>query len=85
MAGRRCARFFRALAVIPITLYRLCISPVLPPACRFYPTCSAYAEQAILRHGILYGTWLAARRLARCHPWSPGGYDPVPPPRTPRP
>ena len=58
--------------------YRKLISPVLPDACRFDPTCSCYAEQALKRHGALKGGWLALRRLGRCHPLSPGGHDPVP-------
>jgi putative membrane protein insertion efficiency factor len=59
-------------------LYQLTISPVLPPSCRFTPSCSQYAREALERHGAVKGSWLAARRLARCHPWNPGGYDPVP-------
>jgi putative membrane protein insertion efficiency factor len=61
-----------------IRLYRLVVSPVLPPACRFLPTCSAYAMEAIERHGAAKGAWLAMRRLLRCHPFHAGGYDPVP-------
>ncbi len=61
-----------------ITGYRGFISPMLGPNCRFYPSCSAYAWQAIDRFGALKGGWLAVRRLGRCHPWHPGGYDPVP-------
>ena len=60
--------------------YRLLISPVLPPACRFYPTCSEYAEQALRRHGALRGSWLTAGRILRCGPWHEGGCDPVPEP-----
>jgi uncharacterized protein len=62
-----------------IGAYRLLLSPLLPAACRFYPSCSAYAQTAILRYGALRGTWLALQRLGRCHPWNPGGVDPVPP------
>jgi putative membrane protein insertion efficiency factor len=58
--------------------YQLIISPLLPPRCRFFPSCSQYALEAITRHGALKGTWLAARRLVRCHPFHPGGFDPVP-------
>ncbi len=61
-----------------VRLYQLAISPLLPPSCRFTPSCSAYAREALATHGALRGTWLALRRLARCHPWNPGGYDPVP-------
>jgi len=60
--------------------YRYLISPLLGPSCRFYPSCSCYAEEAIEQHGALKGCYLTARRLLRCHPWHAGGYDPVPPP-----
>ncbi|HUJ76667.1 MAG TPA: membrane protein insertion efficiency factor YidD [bacterium] len=63
-----------------IRLYQIGISPLLPPACRFYPSCSEYAARAIAAHGVPAGSWLALRRLLKCHPWHPGGYDPVPPP-----
>lgn len=59
--------------------YQLFISPLLGPRCRFYPTCSNYALEAIETHGALKGSWLALRRLLRCHPWGDGGVDPVPP------
>ena len=61
-----------------ITVYQYVISPALAPRCRYYPTCSAYAKQAIERHGALKGSWLALKRLGRCHPWGDYGYDPVP-------
>jgi len=69
----------RALLVTLVRAYRLLLSPLLPPACRFYPSCSAYAQAAIARHGVLPGAGLALRRLARCHPWNAGGVDLVPP------
>jgi putative membrane protein insertion efficiency factor len=61
-----------------VRAYRYFVSPMLPPACRFYPSCSAYAEEALREHGALRGGWLAARRVCRCGPWHPGGVDPVP-------
>lgn len=64
--------------VAPIVAYRRWLSPALPARCRFYPSCSAYALTAITRHGAVRGTGLAIRRLLRCHPFHPGGYDPVP-------
>jgi hypothetical protein len=65
------------LALAAIAFYRRVVSPLKPPTCRFYPSCSAYARDAIVRHGLGRGLWLSAKRLARCHPWHPGGYDPV--------
>lgn len=62
-----------------IAAYRILLSPVLGPSCRFYPTCSAYAAEAIGTHGALRGAWLAVKRIGKCHPWHPGGVDPVPP------
>lgn len=58
--------------------YQRFISPALPPACRFSPTCSQYALDAVTRYGAIKGTWLGVKRIVRCHPWNPGGYDPVP-------
>ncbi len=71
----------RRLAVLPIRFYQLCISPLLPRACRFYPSCSHYAIEAVEQHGIVRGFGLAAWRILRCHPWCAGGFDPVPPSR----
>jgi putative membrane protein insertion efficiency factor len=71
--------FRQRLLIFPIRLYQSCISPFLPPRCRFYPSCSTYAIQAIETHGPLKGLLLAAGRLLRCHPGSAGGIDPVPP------
>jgi putative membrane protein insertion efficiency factor len=61
-----------------IRAYQLAVSPLLPPACRFEPSCSHYAHDAVRRHGVARGLWLALRRLGRCHPLHPGGFDPVP-------
>ena len=71
----------KALVLWPIQAYQRLISPVLPRRCKYHPTCSAYAVQAIKRFGILRGSLLAAWRLLRCNPWSNGGYDPVPAPK----
>jgi putative membrane protein insertion efficiency factor len=68
----------RALAIAPLRFYKRFLSPLLPPMCRFEPTCSIYMMQAIEKHGTLRGVWLGVRRLARCHPFNPGGWDPVP-------
>ncbi len=62
-----------------IRLYQLVLSPILPPSCRYLPSCSDYAIEALASHGVLAGSWLALRRLARCHPWGGSGCDPVPP------
>ena len=61
-----------------IRLYQWTVSPLLGPRCRFHPSCSNYALEALHRFGLLRGGWLAARRIGRCHPWHPGGFDPVP-------
>jgi putative membrane protein insertion efficiency factor len=68
----------RALFTALIRLYQWTLSPLLGPKCRFHPSCSNYALEAIQRFGILHGSWLTVRRLGRCHPWHPGGIDPVP-------
>nr|WP_321273100.1 membrane protein insertion efficiency factor YidD [Alcaligenes faecalis] len=70
--------FLVSVLVLLVRGYQLFISPLLGPRCRFYPTCSQYAIQALRTHGLFKGTWLAARRIVRCHPWHPGGHDPVP-------
>ena len=72
-------RFFVILLTIPIRLYQLLISPLLPNSCRFTPTCSAYAIEALRMHGPIIGLWLTLRRIVRCNPWGGHGYDPVPP------
>jgi len=66
------------LVVLLIRGYQVTLSPLLPSACRYQPTCSRYALDAVERYGALKGTWLGAKRIARCHPFHPGGYDPVP-------
>jgi putative membrane protein insertion efficiency factor len=68
----------RALAMAMLGVYQRCVSPLLPPACRFHPTCSDYASEAVRRYGVVRGGGLAVRRLARCHPLCAGGIDPVP-------
>ena len=67
----------RILALL-IRGYQRVLSPLLPSRCRFYPSCSEYARLALLKHGVLRGSWLALRRLLKCGPWHPGGHDPVP-------
>jgi putative membrane protein insertion efficiency factor len=67
----------RALRAM-VRAYQWCLRPLLPPACRFHPSCSHYADEALARHGAWRGGWLTLRRLVRCGPWSDGGYDPVP-------
>jgi uncharacterized protein len=67
----------RALIAV-VAAYRYALSPMLGRSCRFHPSCSAYAQEALERHGAVRGLWLALRRVGRCHPWHPGGYDPVP-------
>lgn len=81
MTVRQASPLVRVL-VLPVRFYRRFVSPLLPPTCRFYPSCSAYAVEALTVHGALRGSWLTLRRLARCGPWHPGGMDPVPPRRT---
>ncbi|EKU71146.1 membrane protein insertion efficiency factor YidD [Selenomonas sp. F0473] len=68
----------KRLLLFGIRFYRSCISPFLPPTCRYRPTCSAYAMEAVERYGVRRGGWMAVRRILRCHPWGGSGYDPVP-------
>jgi putative membrane protein insertion efficiency factor len=68
----------KKIFLAPIRFYQKWISPGLPPSCRFYPSCSEYAYQAIEQYGVLRGGWLGLRRIIRCHPFNPGGFDPVP-------
>ena len=70
----------RNILIIVLKLYRRVVSPIYGQVCRFFPSCSAYALEAVTVHGAVKGTWLAARRVVRCHPWSSGGLDPVPTP-----
>lgn len=67
----------KTLMIVCIRFYQLFISPLFPPTCRFYPTCSQYAIEAIRKKGALKGGWLAVKRIAKCHPFHPGGHDPV--------
>ncbi len=68
----------RFLATLLIRIYQWTVSPMLGPTCRFHPSCSNYALEAINRFGLFRGSWLTVKRLGRCHPWHPGGFDPVP-------
>ncbi|RKU37123.1 membrane protein insertion efficiency factor YidD [Candidatus Poribacteria bacterium] len=69
--------YMAAVLVQPIRFYRRFISPLFPRSCRFYPTCSQYAQQALERYGTLKGVWLTLKRLSKCHPYHPGGFDPL--------
>jgi putative membrane protein insertion efficiency factor len=66
------------ILIVPIRVYQATLSRILPPSCRFSPSCSHYAVEALSRHGPVKGSWLALRRIGRCHPWGSSGYDPVP-------
>ncbi len=77
-------RLFSLPLLALLWVYRRFISPALPPSCRYYPSCSAYAEEAVRVHGPIVGPYLALRRLLRCHPYAAGGPDPVPPPAAKR-
>jgi putative membrane protein insertion efficiency factor len=67
----------KRLTIAGICFYKTWVSPLLPSACRFYPSCSRYTLDAVHRYGVVSGMWLGLKRLSRCHPWNPGGYDPV--------
>ncbi|MBQ8863795.1 MAG: membrane protein insertion efficiency factor YidD [Rikenellaceae bacterium] len=73
-----CKRVLALPAIALVRFYQLCISPLTPPSCRFTPTCSQYAIEALRKHGLVRGGWLTIKRIARCHPWGGSGYDPVP-------
>lgn len=75
---QRIKKIVVALMVLPIKFYQGAISPMFPACCRYTPTCSQYAIQALRKHGPLRGSWLAIKRICRCHPWGGSGYDPVP-------
>ena len=75
-------KLLSGLLILPIKFYQHSISPLFPPACRYTPTCSQYALEAITVHGPFRGLWLALRRILRCHPWGGSGYDPVPEKKT---
>lgn len=77
-AGGAIAASASAMLRVAICAWQLLLAPVLPPSCRYLPSCSHYADEAISRHGALRGSWLALRRVCRCHPWGGSGYDPVP-------
>jgi uncharacterized protein len=68
----------RSAAVAIVRVYQKLISPLFPPSCRFTPSCSSYAITSLQRYGVIRGGWLALKRVGRCHPWNPGGHDPVP-------
>lgn len=74
----------KSLLVLFVRAYQVVLSPLLPAACRYQPTCSNYAIEALEKHGALRGGWLAVKRIGRCHPFRPGGFDPVPEPPSPR-
>ena len=76
------SRSLSVMLLVAIRMYRLILSPWIGNQCRFHPTCSRYAEEAVQMHGPFRGSWLAVRRLGKCHPWHEGGCDPVPPPHS---
>jgi hypothetical protein len=80
-----CRRIASVTMQVVVRAYQLLVSPLLPPSCRYLPSCSDFAIEALAQHGALRGSALAMRRLARCHPWGGSGYDPVPPPNSAEP
>lgn len=76
--SRSVARWPRKALILFVRAYQITLSPLLGGACRYYPSCSAYAIEALEKHGALRGAWLAIKRISRCHPFHPGGFDPVP-------
>ena len=74
---KKFVNFIKKIMIFLIRFYQLCISPLLGNNCRYYPTCSQYAIEAIEKKGIIRGSWMAVKRICRCHPWHTGGYDPV--------
>ncbi|WP_459717397.1 membrane protein insertion efficiency factor YidD [Sideroxyarcus sp. TK5] len=68
----------KSILLFLVRVYKYLISPLRPPSCRFHPSCSQYAEEAIVKHGVLKGVWLSTKRILRCNPWNAGGFDPVP-------
>ena len=74
---KKLVNFIKKIMIFLIRFYQLCISPLLGNNCRYYPTCSQYAIEAIEKKGIIRGSWMAVKRICRCHPWHDGGYDPV--------
>ncbi|MCC8152992.1 MAG: membrane protein insertion efficiency factor YidD [Tannerellaceae bacterium] len=71
-------KFFTFILLLPVYFYRTCISPFTPASCRYVPTCSQYAVEALKKYGPFKGLWLTVKRISRCHPWGGSGYDPVP-------
>jgi uncharacterized protein len=76
--GRAVTGLLRTVLILSVRAYQIVLSPLLPASCRYYPSCSTYAIEALERHGAIHGGWLTLRRLLRCNPFRPGGYDPVP-------
>ncbi len=71
-------KIFSLILIAIINLYKFILSPILPNSCRYYPTCSSYAIEALKKHGAIKGSWLSIKRILKCNPWGGSGYDPVP-------